>query len=60
MAALMTREEAAEYLSLSVWTLWRLRSEGKLPFVKIGNQIRFRQRDLDEFVERNVQGGNHS
>lgn len=53
--ALLTREEAADYLSVSISTLWRLRDDGDLPYVKIKGKILFRREDLDSFITANIQ-----
>lgn len=47
----MTRE-AAEYLGLSKATLeaWRVRGGGPV-FLKMGKACRYRQEDLDAFIE---------
>jgi excisionase family DNA binding protein len=44
------REEAAEYLCLSIRTLDQLKHDGDLPFCKIGAVIVFMKRDLDAFM----------
>ena len=47
--------QAAEYLSVSVWTLRRLIQSGKLPVVQHGETGKFLLdiHDLDGFIERN-------
>lgn len=42
--------EAADYLSTTVRHIRRLRTEHGLPFVRLGNKIRFLQADLDSFL----------
>ncbi len=46
-----TEKEAQEYLQLSLKTLYNLRESGKFSFVRIGSKVRYRKRDLDEYVE---------
>ncbi len=53
---LLSVEQVAEITGLSVETLnqWRSQRRG-LPFVKLGrNRIRYRQSDLDAFIEANI------
>jgi len=51
--ALRTRIEAAEYLGLKPQTLavWACRQEGPA-YVKVGRSVRYRQIDLDDWLER--------
>lgn len=52
---MMTRPEAAEYLGLRPATLeaWASRGTVKLPVCKLGRAVRYRKRDLDQFIEAN-------
>jgi excisionase family DNA binding protein len=46
--------EAAKYLSLSRQTLANWRHNGKGPdYVRLGRAIRYRNCDLNEFIEKN-------
>lgn len=59
---LLTTTEAGAYLKTPPKTLvaWRCTKRVKVPFVKIGGNIRYRKCDLDQFVESNLhdaQGG---
>lgn len=49
---LMTARETAEYIQTSVKTVYRLRSEGKLPGYKIGHSIRFKKEDIDKATKQ--------
>jgi hypothetical protein len=53
--ALLTEAEAADFLKLSVRTLqaWRLRIAGPA-FVHVGRAIRYRRRDLIDWIEANT------
>jgi len=53
---LMTQAEAATYLGTTVGTLntWRHYGRYSIPFVKWGGRIRYRQADLDAWIESNV------
>ncbi len=53
---LLSREQAAEYLGLKPQTLavWVSRQENGPPFIKIGRSVRYRMRDLEEWIESNT------
>ena len=51
---LLTVEQAAAYLSIRPWTLRHWVSDRRVTYVKMGNRVRFRVRDLDAFIARNV------
>ena len=53
---LLPPPQAAEYISVQEQTLAVSRSTGRygLPFVKVGRLVRYRQKHLDEFLERNT------
>lgn len=50
---LMTRDEAAEYLGIRPQTLaaWACRQEGPT-FIKCGRSVRYRQRDIEIWLDR--------
>ena len=48
---ILTIKEVAEYLKLTERTLYRLVQEGKLPGFKVGNSWRFKQADIDRWIE---------
>lgn len=49
----MTVDQAADYLGVSVGTLYNWSSQRKnIPFVKFGRLLRFDVRQLDAFMER--------
>ena len=51
--ALLTRGQAAAYLSLRPQTLAAWASAGRnLPYVKVGRAVRYRQSDVDQYIER--------
>jgi excisionase family DNA binding protein len=48
--ALLTADQAAEYLNVTPRFVRRLTSERRVPFVRLGRHVRFDTRDLDEFI----------
>lgn len=56
-ASYLTRQQAAAYLGVSVPSLARWASQGTGPaHYKLGRFTRYRQDDLDEFVETRRKG----
>lgn len=55
---LMTRQEAASYLGVSVWTLnaWASRGGVALPFYRVGRRAMYKQSDVLAFLEASKQG----
>jgi excisionase family DNA binding protein len=49
---LLRTKQAAQYLSVSPWTLRKLAQDGKLPLIAEG-AWRFDRVDLDKYVEQN-------
>lgn len=56
-SGLMTTEQAAAYLAVKPATLqvWRSTNRKKLPYVKVGGNVRYRRQDLDAFINTNLQ-----
>lgn len=57
---LLTEAETSELVGVSQQTLgiWRCTGRYRLPFVKIGRLVRYRRRDVDEWLEsRTVRHG---
>ena len=50
---IMTLKEVAEYLKLAEKTTYRLAAEGKLPGFKVGGSWRFKQSDIEKWIEEN-------
>lgn len=48
----MTLKEVAIYLKLTEKTAYRLAAEGKLPGFKVGGSWRFKQEDLESWIEQ--------
>jgi len=54
---LWDERETAERLNVARSTLWRLRRDGRLPYVTVGRAIRYRVADVHDFIERNTREG---
>jgi excisionase family DNA binding protein len=48
----LTTEEVLGYLRVNPRTIYRLIHRGELPAVRVGRQWRFRQSDLDDWLDR--------
>lgn len=55
---LLTRKEAAEYLGVKEDTLavWACSKRYELPMVKIGRLVKYKQSDLDGFIQSRTIG----
>lgn len=55
----LTNDQAAEYLGITPRTLevWRCTGRYGIPFIKVGRLVRYRQTDLDAFLDRRTVGG---
>lgn len=57
MSALLSSEQAAEYLGYAEYTLRSSRSTGKLSgldtpkFIKLGSRVRYKKDDLDSWIK---------
>jgi len=55
MDRLLTPDEVAELLAVSVSALAQMRSQGDGPaYVLVGRRVRYRRTDLDAYVEQNT------
>lgn len=56
---LLSPRQVAEYLGIPVATLyqWRYRREGP-PGFRIGRHVRYRRKDLDDWIERQFEDSN--
>ena len=48
---ILTLKEVAEYLKLAEKTAYRLAAEDKLPGFKVGGSWRFKQEDIQNWIE---------
>lgn len=53
MNELLTGKEVAVLLRVSLSTVLKLRSEGKLPFVQIGRKVLYKKSAIDAFMNDN-------
>ncbi len=49
---ILTLKEVAEYLKLAEKTAYRLAAEGKLPGFKVGGSWRFKESDIESWIEQ--------
>lgn len=55
---LLTPQEAADLLGVSLHTLSRMRGEGRIRWVQVTRRLwKIRETDLIAFIEANLQGG---
>lgn len=52
--ALLTKQQAAERLNISLWALDQELKRGHIPVVPVGCRIRIRQSDLDAYINNIV------
>ncbi len=52
---LLSQREAAQFLGVSTRYLWTLRTTGELPYIKVGNRVKYRIEDLRRWAEARVQ-----
>jgi excisionase family DNA binding protein len=49
---LLTREEAANLLSISLVTLWKYTKEGVIPAYRIGTKLRYKKSDIIKALKK--------
>ena len=50
---LLTTEQVARYLKIDKFTLYRLVMQKKIPAFKVGNQWRFKKRQIEDWLKQN-------
>jgi excisionase family DNA binding protein len=50
---LLNRKTGARLIGVSIKTLDNLMDQGKLPYIKVGRQIKIHPNDLQSFISRN-------
>jgi excisionase family DNA binding protein len=56
---ILTLKEVASYLKLAEKTAYKLAAAGKLPGFKVGGSWRFKQKDIDQWIEEQKTGNNN-
>lgn len=51
MRKLLSTQEAAACLGIRITTLYAWVCQRKIPFIKVGKLVKFKDRDLDKWVE---------
>lgn len=51
MDKLLVLHEVADYLRLNKFTVYRMVERGELPAIRVANQWRFKEKDLDKWLE---------
>lgn len=54
MEKLMTLEEVAKYLRLSIHTLYKMGEQGRIPALKAGKQWRFKKEEIDKWLRKHL------
>ncbi len=49
----LTRKATAEYLNISLSTLWRLTKEGKLKSYAVGKKVMYKTNEVQNFITKN-------
>lgn len=57
MPPLLDAEQAGALLSVQPSWLWAAARRGEIPHVKVGRYIRFREKDLLDWIDDHVSGG---
>ncbi len=55
VSELLTVEEVAEYLRVSIYTVREMIKSGKLPGVKLGKSYRIKRADVEKLVNTEAQ-----
>ncbi len=49
---LLTRQQVAGMLGITLTTLWNWNNKGILPTIKIGNKVRYRRSDIENLLNK--------
>jgi len=60
MEKLLTPQEVADYLGVKKSTIYQWTHQEYIPHVKLGKLVRFRLKDIDEWLERKTVSGRTS
>ena len=53
---ILTMHELAAYLKLNEKTAYRLAAQGEIPGFKVGGSWRFRRKEIDIWIDKNIAG----
>jgi excisionase family DNA binding protein len=56
---MMSTEETAEFLGITVGSLRNMTSQGKLPYYKLGRRNRYSRNELIQLLLKNKRGGSY-
>lgn len=56
LSDIMTAPEVAEMLKFKVQHIYQLRAQHKIPYIKIGERVRFSRKKIEEWLEQQSQG----
>lgn len=51
----MSRKDAAIFIGISEWLLWRLTKEGQIPSFKAGSRVLYRRETLEKWMTEQEQ-----
>jgi len=57
MEKLLTPQEIAEVLGVQPSTIYQWTHQGYIPHVKLGKFVRFKEKDVEKWVERKASNG---
>lgn len=55
MSELMTSKQCMAYLGIAQRTLYKWIKEKRIPYLKVGNQYRFRPEQIDAWLEKGME-----
>jgi excisionase family DNA binding protein len=50
----LTVSQVAEHLQMSKSTIYKYVESGKIPFFKIGNALRFLEREINDYIQKTI------
>jgi len=51
---LLTIQQAAKHTGLSIHTVYKMVSQRRIPYVKLGGALRFNPEQLDQWIKQNT------
>ena len=56
---LLTIEEIADWIRINKFTVYRMAERGELPGIKVARQWRFKEGDIEKWLERQKKSGHN-